>query len=382
MSLGMQSNYKRLGKYIREVNDRNHALNDYPLLGVSIQKKVMPSIANIIGTDMSTYKILKRNQFAYGPVTSRNGDKISLALLATYDHALVTQAYTVFAIIDEKELLPEYLMMWFRRPEFDRYARFMSHGSAREIFSWTEMCDTLLPIPSIESQTEIVREYNVIQNRIALNNQLIKKLEEVAKTSYEKLFIAETDISNLPYGWKLGKIADLCSYSERRVSISQLDLNTYISTENMLQLRAGVSCSNSLPVFGNATLFESENVLISNIRPYLKKIWLSTFNGGCSNDVLCFVPAANIPILFLYQILEKDSFFEYMMAGSKGTKMPRGDKKWIMDYPVIIPSSKIVDEFSKSTKKLQTNIHLRQVENNKLAELKDLLHSKLATGRN
>jgi len=185
----MQSNYKRLGDYIREVNIRNKGLKDYPLLGVSIQKKLMPSIANTIGTDMSTYKLIKRNQFAYGPVTSRNGEKISIALADQYENALLSQAYTVFEVIDENELHPEYLMMWFKRAEFDRYARFMSHGSAREIFSWAEMCEVLLPIPSPEKQLEIVREYNVVQNRIKLNNQFIAKLEETAQAIYKQWFV-------------------------------------------------------------------------------------------------------------------------------------------------------------------------------------------------
>lgn len=130
----MESNYKRLGDYIKDVNIRNKDLVDIPLLGVSIKKVLMPSIANIIGTDMSTYKLIQKNQFAYGPVTSRNGDKISIAILDEYEKAMVSQAYTVFEVLDENELSPEYLMMWFKRPEFDRYARFMSHGSAREIF--------------------------------------------------------------------------------------------------------------------------------------------------------------------------------------------------------------------------------------------------------
>ncbi|MEM8520495.1 restriction endonuclease subunit S [Flavobacterium sp. PL12] len=185
----MKSNYKRLGDYVQEVNIRNKDLIQAPLMGVSIKKVLMPSIANIIGTDMSTYKLIKKNQFAYGSVTSRNGDKISIALLEEHDNAMVSQAYTVFEAIDEKELLPEYLMMWFRRPEFDRYARFMSHGSAREIFSWTEMRDTLLPIPSPEKQLEIVKEYNTIQNRIQLNNQLITKLEETAQAIYKQWFV-------------------------------------------------------------------------------------------------------------------------------------------------------------------------------------------------
>ncbi|MBX2901891.1 MAG: restriction endonuclease subunit S, partial [Cyclobacteriaceae bacterium] len=145
----MKSNYKPLGKYVQPVVGRNNDLGDLPLVGLSIQKKFIPSIANTIGTDMSTYRIIERNQFAYGPVTSRNGDKITIALFNDFDKALISQAYVPFEVKDCNELYPEYLMMWFRRPEFDRYARFKSHGSAREIFDWEEMCNTLLPIPHI-----------------------------------------------------------------------------------------------------------------------------------------------------------------------------------------------------------------------------------------
>ena len=185
----MRSNYKKLGKYIQQINKRNTDLNIDRLLGVSINKVLMPSIANTVGTNMKTYKIIKKNQFAYGPVTSRNGDKISIALLQEYDEAILSQAYTVFEVIDETELHPEYLMMWFRRPEFDRYARFKSHGSARETFDWDEMCEVELPIPSIEKQREIVKEFNTVVNRIKLNEQLNQKLEETAQALYKHWFV-------------------------------------------------------------------------------------------------------------------------------------------------------------------------------------------------
>lgn len=189
MSYRVKSNYKRLGDYIQVVNERNIDLEVETLLGVSIRKVLMPSIANIIGTNMTTYKIIKRNQFAYGPVTSRNGDKISIALLEEYDIAMVSQAYTVFEIVDNTKLNAEYLMMWFRRPEFDRYARFKSHGSAREIFDWDAMCEVELPIPSLEKQNEIVKEYNTIVNRIELNETLNQKLEETAQALYKHWFV-------------------------------------------------------------------------------------------------------------------------------------------------------------------------------------------------
>ena len=185
----MRSNYKRLGNYIKLVDERNIKLEDLPLMGLSVSKVFFPTIANLVGTDMATYKIVYKNQFTYIADTSRRGDKIAIALSDKYEKMLVSQAYTPFEIKDTIELLPEYLMMWFRRPEFDRYARFKSHGSAREIFDWEEMCNLLLPVPSITKQKKIVKEYNVIQNRIALNRQLIQKLEETAQAIYKQWFV-------------------------------------------------------------------------------------------------------------------------------------------------------------------------------------------------
>lgn len=202
--------YKHLGDYIREVDVRNRDLSVTTLLGVSTSKEFIPSIANTIGTDMSTYKIVRKGQFAYGPVTSRNGDKVSIALLANEDNAIISQAYTVFEVKDCNVLLPKYLMMWFRRPEFDRYARFHSHGSAREIFDWDEMCDVSLPIPPIERQREIVAEYETLSKRIRLNEQMISKLEETAQTLYRKMFVDGIDKENLPEGWRMGTIKEFC----------------------------------------------------------------------------------------------------------------------------------------------------------------------------
>ena len=196
----MKSNYKKLGDFIQVVSIKNTNLKITKLLGVSITKKFISSIANTIGTDMSKYKIVKKNQFTYGSITSRNGDKISVALLED-DEAIVSTSYTVFEVIDKDELLPEYLMMWFRRAEFDRYARYMSHGSTREAFGWDEMCEVELPIPSQEKQKEIVKEYHTIEKRIQLNEQLNQKLEETAQAIYKEWFVdfEFPDESDKPY---------------------------------------------------------------------------------------------------------------------------------------------------------------------------------------
>lgn len=167
----MKDGYQQLVKYIRPVDERNRDLAISKLLGVSITKQFIPSIANIVGTDLSNYKIVRTGQFAYGSVTSRNGEKISVALLEE-DDCIISRSYTVFEVIDKNELNPEYLMLWFSRPEFDRYARYRSHGSVREIFDWDEMCQVELPVPDIDKQNKIVDAYRVITDRIVLKQKI------------------------------------------------------------------------------------------------------------------------------------------------------------------------------------------------------------------
>lgn len=193
----------------------------------------MQSKANTIGTDMSRYKIVAPQQFAFNPNTARMGDKIPIALNDLGESCIVSQIYPVFEIVDHSKLLPEYLMMWFKRPEFDRYARFHSHGSAREIFDWQDMCEVELPVPDIQTQQAIVDEYQAVQRKIALNEQLISKLEETAQTIYQQWFVnfdfpdengnpyqssgGEMEFSeelekDIPKGWEvkeLGEIADI-----------------------------------------------------------------------------------------------------------------------------------------------------------------------------
>lgn len=167
----MKLNYKQLRNYIQLVDQRNGDLSITNLLGVSIGKKFIPSIANIVGTDLSSYKIVRTGQFAYGPVTSRNGEKISIAYLDG-DDCIISSSYTVFEVSNKEELDPEYLMLWFSRPEFDRYARFKSHGSVREIFDWNELCMIELPVPAIEEQRNIVKAYKTVTDRIALKKKI------------------------------------------------------------------------------------------------------------------------------------------------------------------------------------------------------------------
>ena len=215
----MKERYRLLGDFIRQVDVRNTDGKEENLLGVSVQKMFIPSIANTVGTDFTKYKVVKRGQFTYIPDTSRRGDKIGIALLTDYDEGLVSNIYTVFEVKDENELLPEYLMLWFSRPEFDRYARFKSHGSVREIMDWDEMCKVELPVPSIDKQRSIVKAYQTITERIELKRRINDNLVAVGTASIQKnvgrgalinLTEAEMDRLTLPDDFEIQTVSEFC----------------------------------------------------------------------------------------------------------------------------------------------------------------------------
>lgn len=206
----MKSTYKRLGDFIEEVEERNRNLS----------VKLSQGICNLkyfqnprqVAENSAADKIVRRGWFAYNRATTRNGDKISIAYRDGED-CTVSASYLTFRIKEEGLLNPYYLMMWFKRPEFDRYARFKSHGSAHEYFEWDEMCDVMLPVPPIEKQRQIVAEYQAIERRIENNRRLIATLEDTARTIYRKMFVDNIDPENLPEGWRMGKMKDIASFA-------------------------------------------------------------------------------------------------------------------------------------------------------------------------
>jgi len=243
----MKSNYKQLGQFIRQVDVRNSEGKEENLLGVSVQKKFIPSIANTVGTDFKKYKVVKKGQFTYIPDTSRRGDKIGIALLEDYEEGLVSNVYTVFEIIDEKQLIPEYLMLWFSRPEFDRYARFKSHGSVREVMDWDEMCKVELPVPPYEKQKEIVDGYKAITERIALKQKINDNLVAVGTASIQKnvgrgalinLTEAEMDSLTFPEDFKVKTVSEFCAETKSGSTPSRID-NEYWENGTISWVKSG-----------------------------------------------------------------------------------------------------------------------------------------------
>lgn len=354
----MKNDYKRLGNYIREVDVRNRDLEVTKLLGVSISKEFMPSIANTIGTDMSSYKIVEPRQFAYGPVTSRNGDKVSIALYKNDEKAIVSQAYTIFEVKNRQELLPEYLMMWLRRPEFDRYARFKSHGSAREIFSWEEMCDVELPVPSIEQQQKIVSEYEAVTRRIRLNERIIAKLEETAQALYRKMFVDGIDKENLPEGWRMGTLGEISDFKNGKATkLSNGIIPVYggngivgytetSNAENVIVIgRVGINCGNAL------------------LEP--NKCWV--------NDNAMMVIPKSGNIYFLYWLIKNMD----LNGQSEGSGQPLLTQAILTQQDCLIPSLCVIKTFDRQAKNLAMNAFIRQSEIVKLNNLQSLLLAKI-----
>ena len=354
--------HKRLGDYISEVDVRNRDLSVTTLLGVSISKEFIPSIANTIGTDMSTYKIVRKGQFAYGPVTSRNGDKVSIALLSNENNAIISQAYTVFEVKEANKVLPEYLMMWFRRPEFDRYARFHSHGSAREIFDWSEMCDVMLPIPSIERQREIVAEYETLSKRIRLNEQMISTLEATAQALYRKMFVDGIDKENLPDGWRIGTLGDLAEVNSGKTCNNKSDKKDNI-------YKYPVAGASGIIGFSDTYNYDERLMTIGRVgtlgvvNRYNSKMYMA--------DNVLIIRSNNYE--YSYQILKSLDYTEITKGGVQNL-ITQTDVK---ENPVIIPSKEHIELFEKKSDSLYSFVEIKKTENETLTELQSLLLSKM-----
>lgn len=275
----MKSNYKKLGDYIQLVDVRNKDLLISNLLGVSIQKKFIHSIANVSDTDMSVYRVVKKDQFAFSPVTSRNGDKFTIALLKEVESAIISPAYQVFEIINKNLLLPEYLIIFLNRAEFDRYTRFNSWGSARETFTWEDVCNIDMSIPDIEIQKDVVAVYSeLLRNQKSYEGSL-DDLQLICDTFIEDLikkknsikvlggFIKELNNKNIN-----GEIKEVCGVSNNkkliptRANMRGVDLLNYkIVRKNQFVYRPVVEGVNAKISIAIRT--EQEPCIVSSIYP-------------------------------------------------------------------------------------------------------------------
>ena len=384
----MKEGYRFLGEYIRQVDIRNKEGKKENLLGVSVQKQFIQSIANTVGTDFTKYKIVKKGQFTYIPDTSRRGDKIAIALLEDYEEGLVSNVYTVFEVIDTEKLLPEYLMLWFSRPEFDRYARFKSHGSVREVLDWEEMCKVELPVPDIEKQRKIVKAYKTITDRIALKQKINDNLVATLQIIYKKMFLE----SQNTYITK--PLADLCSkigsgatpkggkaaYFDKGISlirsmnvfdyffsypelahISQIQANALANVEiqqaDVLFNITGVSVTRCC-VVPDDVLPARVNQHVMIIRPYKGK---------------------NMSYYIMCTLCTSENKAKLLGIGQSGSTREAINKQELERFEIPVPSDEELERFGEIATKIYALIFSNTNEIRMLCDMKDTLLTKLSS---
>ena len=371
----MKEGYRLLGDFIQPIDERNKELKVDYLLGVSISKQFIPSIANIVGTDLSNYKIVRTGQFAYGPVTSRNGEKISIALLRDSD-CIISSSYTVFEVTDKDQLDPEYLMLWFSRPEFDRYARYKSHGSVREIFDWDELCKVELPVPSIEKQRSIVKAYNTITDRIELKRKINDNLLATAQAVYKAWFVEYKPFGgNCPISWRVGSVDEIAEFFDSmRKPLSSLE------RADMARIYPYYGAV-SIVDYVDDYIFDGEYLLLSEdgiyvvddsghplLQHIIGKFW-------ANNHAHILKGKAGFTEDSLYLFLSNTN----MSPIVTGAAQPKINQANLKSFPIIIPDSEVLDRFNSIVHPLFDRKLNNEKEIRKLETLRELLLSRLVS---
>ena len=260
----------------------------------------------------------------------------------------------------------------------------LGSGTTFKEVSGSTMRNVPVKLPPLPTQQKIAAILSSLDDKIELNNKINTNLEQQAGTLFKNWFVDfEPFGGKMPEGWKVGKLCDIADYSSEKIEINKLSPETYYSTENMLPSKGGIETATSLPSISQTTRCLPGETIISNIRPYFKKIFYCTEEvAGCSTDVLCFKPKYKDYSEYLYQVLYSDIFFDYMVLGSKGTKMPRGDKQQIMNYTITIPDELYLHKYKTFAKPILSQIDTNRKENKRLSEIRDTLLPKLMNGEN
>jgi len=402
----MTSNYKKIGDYIRLIDVRNKDLAVDTLLGLSVSKEFIPSVANTVGTNMANYKIIKKGQFACSLMQVRRDKKIPVSLQRDFDKAIISQAYPVFEVIDSETLDPEYLMMWMSRSEFDRHACFLAVGGVRGSLEWDDFCDMELPIPSPEKQREIVREYNVVNDRISLNEQLTRKLEDTAQAIYKEWFVdfslpnvsvvltdtQYADFPQIPVGWEVKRIDMLAS----KVGSGSTPRGGKEAYKN-----EGISLIRSLNVYDYqfilknlAYIDEAQAQKLANVEIESRDVLINI--TGVSVARCCVVPDYILParvnqhvmiirptkkISYYLQCALASSYYKSRLLGtSEGASTRQAlTKADIEEFLVLVPSERVLSKFEDVAEVIFSKVGALAQTSQILKELRSVILSRLAT---
>ena len=376
-----KADYKRLGDYIREVNVRNRELKVTKLVGLTIDKAFIPSVANVIGTDLSNYKVIQKEQFACSLMQVSRDGKMPVAMFEE-DAAIMSPAYPMFEVIDKTALMPQYLMMWFSRSEFDREASYYAVGGVRGSLTWEDFCNMRLPIPSITRQREIVSEYETLTNRIHLNNQMIQHLEATAQALYRKTFVDNIDKENLPEGWRMGTIGEFCKEMKSGGTPSRSH-NEYWDKKDYPWLKSGevhnniiVSVEESISQSGldnsSAKIIPQGSVIMAMYGATAAQVAYldcdTTTNQACCN-MICN-SKEDAAYLFFHLLANQDDIKKLANGGAQENL---SQELIAQQFILIINDNNMKSLFVP----ILDNLIVRYKENEELTELQSLLLAKM-----
>lgn len=375
----MKEGYRLLGDFIRQVDVRNTDGKEENLFGVSVQKMFIPSIANTIGTDFTKYKVVKRGQFTYIPDTSRRGDKIGIALLMNYDEGLVSNIYTVFEVKDENELLPEYLMLWFSRPEFDRYARFKSHGSVREIMDWDEMCKVELPVPSIDKQRSIVKAYQTITERIELKRRINDNLAAQMRAYFKEYTANNASIT--------GKLKDYSvmqyGYTETATTepVGPKFLRITDIAQNYIDWNGVPYCPISEGNHEKYVLSEGDVVVARTGATvgYAKMVGRNIPDSVFASFLVRIRPIDDEYRYYFGLAITSSEFLDFVQTNAGGSAQPQANPPLLGEFELSIPNKQSLPEFNTKISSFLGVIESNETEISKLHEVKDTMVKMLSS---
>ena len=364
--------YKRLGDYIREVNVRNRELKVTKLVGLTIDKAFIPSVANVIGTDLSNYKLIQKEQFACSLMQVSRDGKMPVAMFEE-DEAIMSPAYPMFEVIDKTVLMPQYLMMWFSRSEFDREASYYAVGGVRGSLTWEDFCNMKLPVPSITRQREIVSEYETLTNRIRLNNQMIQHLEATAQALYRKTFVDKIDKENLPEGWRMGTLGEVANCLDyKRKPLSEDERKPIKGIYPYYGAMSVVDHINQYIFDGTYLLFSEDgaNVIDENGHPALQYLWGKFW---VNNHAHVLQGNEVVSTEYLYIAL-KDVNAAHLVTGAA---QPKINQENMNSIQLVVPSKEDMEDFNKNIQPVFYLYKQKTEENDKLTELQSLLLAKM-----
>lgn len=384
----MKSNYDILGNHIRLIDTRNRESITDRVLGINIDKFFMPSVANVIGTDLSKYKLITKGKFACNPMHVGRDERLPVALYDEEEPAIVSPAYFMFEVVDNSILNEDYLMMWFRRPEFDRICWLHTDGSVRGGITWDDICRLELPIPHIEKQLEIVNSYKAITERIALKQKINDNLEATALAIYKSYFVdfepfefaqpdtwteaTIDDISSEVICGKTPPTADAENYggSVPFITIPDMHGSVYTTSTERFLSEKGVATQ------ANKTL--PENSICVSCIASVGLVCLTTEPSQTNQQINSIVCKSNISPFYVY--IKMTTLTEYLkQLGAGGSTTLNVNKTLFGQIPILIPDETTMKEFHEKVEPLFATIRANQYEMQHLESLKSLLLTQISS---